>query len=109
MPGNPEPIYLITGTVTSPAGWGVIEQFAVNIQGTPDAGGAVNGSQALYPCDGVTCDCEGTCNLTLSAANGNYTVTVSVPSAYGDYVSTPASRTVVVAGADVSGQDFQLN
>lgn len=108
-PVDPGPLYIITGAVTSPAGWGSIEQFAVHIQGTPDTGGSVSGTQALYPCDGVTCDCVGICNYTLSAASGTYTVTVSVSPAYGNYVSTPAARTIVVSGADTGGHDFQLD
>lgn len=108
-PIDPEPIYIITGAVTSPAGWGEITQFAVHIQGTPDAGGSVSGSQALYPCDGVTCVCGGACSYTLGAVSGTYTVTVSVSPAYGDYVSTPAARTIVVSGADTGGHDFQLD
>lgn len=105
----PGPSYLISGTITSPSGWGDIIVFDVNHSGTRDAGGSSVGAQAMYPCDNVTCDCVGTCTYQISEYDGSYVVTVRVAPIYGDYVSTPLSRTVVVAGADVTGQDFEVN
>lgn len=105
----PGPSYLISGTITSPSGWGDIIVINVNHSGTRDAGGSSSGVQAQYPCDNVTCDCAGTCNYIISEYDGTYDVTIGIAPIYGDYVATPLSRTVVVAGADVTGQDFQLN
>jgi hypothetical protein len=95
-PVDPGPLYFITGTITSPSGWGIIPEFTVRHEGTRDVGGFSSGSQAMYPCDNVTCDCVGTCTYIISQFNGTYDVTVRISPSYGDYVSTPLSRTVVV-------------
>lgn len=107
-PVDPGPSYIISGTVTSPAGWGEIVVFDVRHEGERTVGGSSSGVQALYPCDNVMCDCEGTCMFQISEYSGIYEFTVYIASVYGDYASAPTSRTVVVDG-DVTGQDFQIN
>ena len=83
--------------------------FEVRHGGVRATGDASIGTQALYPCDDVTCDCAGNCNYLISEYDGTYEVTVYVASAYGERVVTPQLRTVTVAGSDVNGQDFEVD
>ena len=105
---GPGPSHYISGTISWPSGWEGVPVFDVRHEGTRAEGGVSSGNQALYPCSNVTCDCAGNCIYQIVEYDGTYEVTVRIASAYGDYISTPLSHTVVVDGADVTGQDFEI-
>jgi hypothetical protein len=107
-PPNPGPSYFISGAITSVDQWEGVPSFDVRHEGTRDVGGFTTGSQALYPCDNVTCDCAGNCTYQISTYNGIYEVSVYIASEYGEHVVTPPMHVVTVSGANVGGQDFAV-